>query len=198
MFYSFKGVVPQVSPKSYVHPSATVIGAVVIDENVYVGPGAVLRGDWGKITIHRNANIQENCVVHSFPNVNVVISEFAHIGHGAVIHGAHLGKNCLIGMNAVIMDNAVIEENAVIGALSFVPSNTVVPSGMLAVGNPVVIKKALEKEFIDWKITGTEVYIDLARIAHGEILQCEPNMDLSVPETKKISTQLPTYSPFKK
>lgn len=198
MFYSFKGAVPQVSPKSYVHPSATVIGSVVIAENVYVGPGAVLRGDWGKITIHRNANIQETCVVHSFPNVNVVISEYAHIGHGAVIHGAHLGKNCLIGMNAVIMDNAVIEENAVVGALSFVPSNTIVPPGMLAVGNPAVIKKALEKEFIDWKIRGTEVYIHLARIANGEILQCEPNMDFSVPETKKVPPEPLTHQLFKK
>jgi phenylacetic acid degradation protein len=190
MFYAFKGVAPVVSPKAYVHPSATIIGSVLIMDNVYVGPGAVLRGDWGKIIIHENANIQETCVIHSFPGVNVIIEPFAHIGHGAIIHGARIGTNCLIGMNAVVMDEAMVESNAVVGALSFVPAKMVIPSGVLAVGNPVVLKKIVDSEFLDWKKRGTMVYIDLAKSADRDIVPCAPS-ELIEAEAQKIDPQQP-------
>ena len=120
--YSFKGFIPVVAPSSYVHPLAVVIGNVIIGENVYIGPGAVLRGDWGKIKIEDGCNVQENCVIHMFPGTTVHLQKNAHVGHGAVIHGAILEENCLIGMNSVIMDDAQIGKNTIIGALSFVPA----------------------------------------------------------------------------
>lgn len=198
MFYAFKGISPVVSAKAYVHPSATVIGSVLIMDNVYIGPGAVLRGDWGKITIHANANIQETCVIHSFPGLDVVIEEFAHIGHGAIIHGAHIGANSLIGMNAVIMDEVKIETNAVVGALSFVPAKMVVPSGVLAAGNPAVLKKEIEPNFIDWKKNGTMVYVQLAKSANQDIIACDPLILNEERPQKNDPKHLPNYKLLKK
>lgn len=172
--YSFKEFIPVVDPSSYVHPSATVIGNVIIGKNVYIGPNAVLRGDWGLIQIDDGCNVQENCVIHMFPGTTVHLEENAHVGHGAIIHGATLSRNCLIGMNSVIMDDTNIGENTIIGALSFVQANQSIPSNSLAVGNPAKVVKQLTEEQINWKTKGTEYYQRLPQDCKNFLKECTP------------------------
>ncbi|MBX7053288.1 MAG: gamma carbonic anhydrase family protein, partial [Flavobacteriales bacterium] len=125
--FEFNGYKPVVHETAFVHPNATVTGNVIIGKHVYIGPGAAIRGDWGQIIISDGCNVQENCTIHMFPGVTVVLHEDAHIGHGAIIHGASIGKNCLVGMNAVIMDRVVVGDESIVGALSFVAADTVIP-----------------------------------------------------------------------
>ena len=172
--YSFKGFIPVVDSSSYIHPLAVLIGNVIIGKKVYIGPGAVLRGDWGKIEIQDGCNVQENCVIHMFPGTTVHLKKNAHVGHGAVIHGATLNENCLIGMNSVIMDDAQIGKNTIIGALSFVPAKEVITADSLAVGNPVKVVKQLSKDQIEWKTKGTEYYQKLPKDCFDHLEQCEP------------------------
>jgi phenylacetic acid degradation protein len=174
MFYEYKGIKPVVHESAYVHPQATVTGQVIIGKNVYVGPGAAIRGDFGKIIIEDGCNVQENCTIHMFPGVTVTLKENAHIGHGAIIHGATIGRNCLIGMNAVIMDDAVLGDECIVGALSFVKANEVIPERSLLVGNPAKIIKQVSDEMIAWKTEGTKVYQQLAHDCQQELLPCEP------------------------
>ena len=174
MIYKYKGVVPVVDASSFVHPQAAVTGSVVIGKNVYVGPGAAIRGDFGNIIIEDGCNVQENCTIHMFPGVTVRLMQNAHIGHGAIIHGATIGKNCLIGMNAVIMDNAFIGDESIVGALSFIKADEVFDSRSLIVGNPAKVIRKVSDEMIDWKTKGTEVYQLLAKEAHDAIIACEP------------------------
>jgi len=174
MFYEYKGIKPVVHESAYVHPQATVTGQVIIGKNVYVGPGAAIRGDFGKIIIEDGCNVQENCTIHMFPGVTVTLKENAHIGHGAIIHGATIGRNCLIGMNAVIMDNAVLGDECIVGALSFVKANEVIPERSLLVGNPAKIIKQVSDEMMAWKTEGTKVYQQLAHDCQQELLPCEP------------------------
>ena len=134
--YSFNSFIPVVKTSSFVHPNATVTGNVLIGENVYIGPGAAIRGDWGQIIIEDGCNVQENCTIHMFPGTTVHLKKGSHVGHGAVIHGASLGENCLIGMNSVIMDDVIIGKESIIGALTFIPSNSQIPERSLVVGNP--------------------------------------------------------------
>src|ERR1041384_1370583 len=119
MVYSFEGYIPVIDPTSFIHPLSAVTGNVVIGKNVYIGPGAAVRGDFGNVIIGDGCNVQENCTIHMFPGVTVILKENAHIGHGAIIHGATIGKNCLVGMNAVIMDHVDLGEECIVGALSF-------------------------------------------------------------------------------
>ena len=174
MFYEYKGIKPVVHESAYVHPQATVTGQVIIGKNVYVGPGAAIRGDFGKIIIEDGCNVQENCTIHMFPGVTVTLKENAHIGHGAIIHGATIGRNCLIGMNAVIMDDAVLGDECIVGALSFVKANEVIPERSLLVGNPAKIIKQVSDEMIAWKTEGTKVYQQLAHDCQQELLPCKP------------------------
>lgn len=174
MIYKFKGFIPVVHPSSFVHPQATVTGNVIIGKDVYIGPGAALRGDWGGIVVKDGCNVQENCTIHMFPGVEVVLEESAHIGHGAIIHGAHIGKNVMVGMNAVIMDEAVIGENSIIGALTFVKAKSIIPSGSLVVGNPGKVIKALSEEMINWKSKGTQLYQTLPKTCFNELEVVEP------------------------
>src|SRR5690349_17032052 len=116
--FSFEGIVPVVHESAFVHPNATVTGDVIIGRDVYVGPGAAIRGDWGKVVIEDGCNVQENCVLHSFPGVTVLLEASAHVGHGAIVHGSRTGRNALIGMNAVVMDNAVVGAECIVGALT--------------------------------------------------------------------------------
>ena len=174
MFYEYKGIKPVVHESAYVHPQATVTGQVIIGKNVYVGPGAAIRGDFGKIIIEDGCNVQENCTIHMFPGVTVTLKENAHIGHGAIIHGATIGRNCLIGMNAVIMDDAVLGDECIVGALSFVKANEVIPERSLLVGNPAKIIKQVSDEMIAWKTEGTKVYQQSAHDCQQELLPCEP------------------------
>lgn len=158
MIYEFKGFIPVVHPSAFVHPQAVVTGNVVIGKDVYIGPGAALRGDWGGIVIKDGCNVQENCTIHMFPGVEVVLEEGAHIGHGAIIHGAHVGKNCLVGMNAVLMDDVDLGDESIVGALAFVPANTVVKPRSLLVGNPAKKIKEVSDEMLAWKSKGTALY----------------------------------------
>ena len=180
--YSFQGFIPVVDPSSFVHPQASVIGNVIIGKNVYIGPGAVLRGDWGLILVGDGCNIQENCTVHMFPGTTVTFNKGAHVGHGAVIHGATLGENCLIGMNAVVMDDVVVGEESIIGALCFVPSKMEIPRRSLVVGNPARILKTVSDEMIAWKTEGTALYQALPKDCHSSLLLCEP---LTEPEENR-------------
>ena len=141
MFYQFKEFIPVVHESSFVHPQAAVTGNVIIGKDVYIGPGAAIRGDWGGIIIEDGCNVQENCVIHMFPGVTVLLKESAHIGHGAIIHGAIIGKNCLIGMNAVIMDNVELGDECIIGALSFIKADEKIKRRSLVAGNPAIVKK---------------------------------------------------------
>lgn len=178
MIYSFKGFIPVVHPSSFIHPAATVTGNVVIGKDVYIGPGCALRGDWGGIQIGNGCNVQENCTIHMFPGVTVILEESAHIGHGAIIHGAHIGRNVLVGMNAVLMDDVEVGDESIIGALTFVPANTIIPKRSLVVGNPGKIIKEVSDDMVAWKTKGTKLYQTLPAEMqqHWEI--CEPLKEL--------------------
>src|SRR5689334_20556495 len=154
MIYSFKGFIPVIHESSFIHPQAAITGNVIIGKNVYVGPGAAIRGDWGGIVIEDGCNVQENCTIHMFPGVTVLLKEAAHIGHGAIIHGAIIGKNCLVGMNAVIMDNVELGDETVVGALSFIKAGEKIPGRSLVAGNPAKLIKQVSDEMIKWKTEG--------------------------------------------
>jgi len=172
--FSFKGFTPVIHESSFIHPNATVTGNVIIGKDVYVGPGAALRGDWGRIEIGDGCNIQENCTIHMFPGKTVVLEPSAHIGHGAIIHGGILKRNCLIGMNSVIMDDAVIGEESIIGALTFVPAGMEIPERSLVVGNPAKIIKKVSDEMIAWKTKGTKLYQTLPGECYESLKPTEP------------------------
>lgn len=180
--YAFKGFVPVVHPSSYVHPMAAVTGNVIIGKDCYIGPGAALRGDWGGIVLEDGCNVQENCTVHMFPGVIVTLEAGAHVGHGAIIHGAHLGRNCLIGMNAVVMDNAVIGAGSIVGALAFVPVDTQVPERSVFVGNPGKVVKHVSDSMLDWKTKGTQLYQALPADLHETLEEVTPLTE--VPEDR--------------
>ncbi|MFK8103627.1 MAG: transferase hexapeptide repeat family protein [Saprospiraceae bacterium] len=174
MIYAFKGFIPVVHESSFVHPQAAVTGNVIIGKNVYIGPGAAIRGDWGGIIIEDGCNVQENCTIHMFPGVTVRLKEAAHIGHGAIIHGAEIGRNVLIGMNTVIMDNVIIGDDSIIGALCFVKANEQIPPRSLVVGNPAKIIKTVSDEMIAWKTKGTQLYQSLPADCYEHLEACEP------------------------
>lgn len=192
--YEFNGFKPVVKPSSFVHPNATVTGNVIIGEDVYIGPGAALRGDWGQIIIEDGCNVQENCTLHMFPGKKVHLKKGAHIGHGAIIHGGVIGENCLIGMNSVIMDDVEIAEECIIGALTFVPANMQIPRRSLVVGNPAKIVKEVSQEMIDWKKKGTQLYQQLPSDCHASLIPCEP---LESPE-KNRPEQAQMYATWEK
>jgi len=174
MIYRFKEYTPVVHPSAFVHPQAAVTGHVVIGKDVYIGPGAAIRGDWGKIIIEDGCNVQENCTIHMFPGVTVVLKEGAHIGHGAVIHGAEIGRNCLVGMNAVIMDRVVLGDESIVGALSFIKADEIFEPRSLIVGNPAKKIKDVSDEMIAWKTEGTKLYQQLPSDMRDGWEPCEP------------------------
>ena len=172
--FEFNGYIPVVHESAFIHPNATVTGNVVIGKNVYIGPSAAIRGDWGEIIIEDGCNVQENCTLHMFPGVSIVLSEGCHIGHGAIVHGANVGKNCLIGMNSVLMDHVEIGADCIIGALAFVPDGMVIPDRKIVVGNPAKIIKDVSDEMIAWKSDGTDLYKSLPRELFDTLKPCEP------------------------
>jgi len=179
MIYAFEGFVPVVHESAFVHPQAAVTGNVIIGRNVYVGPGAAIRGDWGGIVIEDGCNVQENCTIHMFPGVVVVLEAGAHVGHGAIVHGARIGANALIGMNAVIMDNAIVGSGCVIGALCFVPTGMDIPPRKVVVGNPAKIVKDVTDEMLAWKTAGTALYQALPAAMRAAWGPVEPLRDAS-------------------
>ncbi len=174
MIYEFNGIRPVVHESAFVHPQAAVTGNVVLGANVYVGPGAAIRGDWGRIEVADNCNIQENCTLHMFPGKSVILHEQAHIGHGAIVHGGVIGRNSMVGMNAVIMDDVEIGEECIIGALSFIKAKAVIPRRSLVVGNPFKIIREIDDDMIAWKTKGTEIYMGLPADCYASLKPCEP------------------------
>jgi carbonic anhydrase/acetyltransferase-like protein (isoleucine patch superfamily) len=172
--YEFNNLKPVVHESSFIHPLAAVTGNVIIGKEVYIGPGAAIRGDWGKIIIEDGCNVQENCTVHMFPGVTVILKEGAHIGHGAIIHGATIGKNCLVGMNAVIMDNVDLGDECIVGALCFIKADEKIAARSMVVGNPSKIIKQVSDEMIQWKAEGTKLYQQLPKEIHEVWKECEP------------------------
>ena len=185
--YEFNGFRPVVKESSFVHPQAAVTGNVIIGENVYIGPGAAIRGDWGQIIIEDGCNIQENCTIHMFPGTTVTLKKGAHIGHGAIIHGGTIGENSLIGMNAVVMDDVQIGKESIIGALCFVPANSIIPQRSLVVGNPGKVIKEVTDEMIAWKTQGTALYQALPRECHETLKPCDP---LREPEANRPAQEV--------
>ena len=188
MIYRYKEYTPVVHPSAFVHPQATVTGHVVIGKDVYIGPGAAIRGDWGKIIIEDGCNVQENCTIHMFPGVTVVLKEGAHIGHGAVIHGAEIGRNCLVGMNAVIMDRVVLGDESIVGALSFIKADEIFEPRSLIVGNPAKKIKDVSDEMIAWKTEGTKLYQQLPSDMRDGWEPCEPLREIPdrLPEQEEL------------
>lgn len=174
MTYSFNGYRPVVHPTAFVHPLAAVTGNVIIGKDVYIGPGAALRGDWGEIIVADGCNVQENCTIHMFPGVTVRLEEGAHIGHGAIIHGAHVGRNCLVGMNAVLMDRVELGDECIVGALAFLPADSVWERRKVIVGNPARAVKDVSDAMIAWKTQGTKLYQGLPKELHATLEACEP------------------------
>lgn len=172
--YSIDGVIPVVDPSSFVHPDAIIIGDVIIGRECYIGPAACLRGDFGRIVIGDKANIQDTCVLHSFPDREVTVEEGGHIGHGAVLHGCHVGKNALVGMNSVVMDGATIGENAFVAAMAFVKANFSVPANSLAAGMPAKVVRELSEQEILWKTNGTGEYQQLAQRSMASMVAVTP------------------------
>lgn len=160
--YSFEGITPVVDPTAFVHPTAVLIGDVVIGARCYIGPLASVRGDLGRILIGAGANIQDNCTLHGFAGCDTVVEEDGHIGHGAILHSCRIGRNAMVGMNAVVMDEAVIGASSIVGAHAFVKAAMIVPPRMLVLGSPARIVRALDDGEIEWKARGTARYHDLA------------------------------------
>jgi len=172
--YEIDGIRPVVDPTAFVHPSAVLIGDVIVGARCYVGPAASLRGDFGRIVMRAGSNLQDTCVMHGFPGTDTVIEEDGHVGHGAVVHGARVGRNALIGMNAVLMDNAVIGESAIVAACAFVKAGMEIPPRMLAAGVPAKIVRPLEEKEMAWKVEGTRTYQDLALRSLNTMRQVTP------------------------
>ncbi len=191
--YAIDGIVPVVDPTAYVHPSAVLIGDVIVGPDCYVGPCASLRGDFGRIILERGANLQDTCVMHGFPGTDTVIEENGHVGHGAVLHGCRIKRNALIGMNAVIMDNAVIGEAAMVAACAFVKAGVEIPAGCLVAGMPAKIIRQLSEEEIAWKGNGTRTYQDLARRCLATMEETSP---LTVVEDNRKRIHMPDVIPL--
>lgn len=187
MTYQFKEFIPVVHHSSFIHPLAAVTGNVIIGKDCYIGPGAAIRGDWGQVIIEDGCNVQENCTIHMFPGIIVLLKAGAHIGHGAIIHGAMIGKNCLVGMNAVIMDNVILGDECIVGALSFIKADEVFENRSLIVGNPAKKIKDVSDDMIAWKTQGTLLYRQLPKDMLKDWGECEPLRQL--PEDRKLPSK---------
>lgn len=188
MLYELNGFRPVVHESAFVHPQAAVTGNVILGRDVYIGPGAAIRGDWGRIVIADGCNVQENCTIHMFPGITVHLHESAHIGHGAIIHGATIGRNSLIGMNAVLMDEVEIGEECIVGALCFIKAGEKIPRRSLVVGNPGKIIREVSDDMIAWKTEGTRLYQQLPRQCYETLRPCEPLREVpdNLPEMEAV------------
>jgi phenylacetic acid degradation protein len=171
--FSFDGIIPVIDPSAFVHPSAVLIGNVVVGPRCYVGPLASLRGDFGRIILESGSNLQDSCVMHSFPGRESIVETDGHVGHGAILHGCRVGRNALIGMNSVIMDEADIGENSFVAACALVKSAVRVPPNSLIAGVPAKLMRDLTEEELAWKTRGTRAYQLLAERSHRSMEECE-------------------------
>ncbi len=191
--WSINGVTPVVDPTAFVHPSAVLIGDVLVGPGCYVGPSASLRGDFGRIDVRANANLQDCCVMHGFPGTDTVVEEAGHIGHGAILHGCVVARNALVGMNAVVNDNALIGESAIVAAMAFVKAGMVVPPRTLVAGVPAKVVRALTEQELAWKIEGTESYQELTRRSLATMVETTA---LAAPEPNRKRIELPELLPL--
>lgn len=191
--YSIDGITPVVDPSAFVHPSAVLIGDVIIGPECYVGPAACLRGDFGRLTLKRGANVQDTCVMHGFPDGETVIEENGHIGHGAVLHGCHIGYNAMVGMNAVVMDNVKVGDEAIVAASAFIKAGTDVAPRTLVAGVPGKVIRPLTQREIDWKSEGTALYQDLVRRSLSTMAEVTP---LTEPEANRKRIEMPGVVPL--
>ena len=191
--WSINGVTPVVDPTAFEHPSAVLIGDVLVGAGCYIGPSASLRGDFGRIDVRAGANLQDCCVMHGFPGTDTVVEEEGHVGHGAILHGCVVQKNALVGMNAVVNDNAVIGESAIVAAMAFVKAGMVVPPRTLVAGVPAKVVRTLTDQELAWKIEGTRSYQELARRSLATMRETEA---LSVPEPGRKRIDLPELLPL--
>jgi len=183
--YAIDDVTPVVHPTAFVHPSAVLIGDVIVGPGCYVGPCASLRGDFGRLILENGANLQDTCVMHGFPGTDTVVEEDGHIGHGAVLHGCRVGRNALIGMNAVLMDNAVVGESSIIAAMTFVKADVTLPARSLIAGVPARVIRELSEEEIGWKQEGTATYQQLTRRCLASLVETTPLTEAE-PDRKRI------------
>ena len=193
--YSIDGVTPVVDPTAYVHPTAVLIGDVIVGAGCYVGPHASLRGDFGRVEMRAGSNIQDSCVMHSFPGQDAIIEEDGHVGHGAVLHGCLVGRNAMVGMNAVIMDGAEIGECAIVAAMAFVKANLKIPARSLVVGMPARVVRQITEQELQWKTEGTQVYQQLTRRCLATLRPVAP---LTEPEPDRKRLQPAAIEPLYK
>ena len=191
--YAIDGIVPVIDPSAYVHPSAVLIGDVIVGPGCYVGPCASLRGDFGRLILKTGVNVQDTCVMHGFPGTDTVIEEDGHIGHGAVLHGCCIGRNVLVGMNAVIMDNAVIGESSIVAACAFVKAGMEVPPRSLIAGVPAKVVRNVSEQELAWKIAGTRIYQELTGRCHATLVETEP---LAAVEPDRRRIVIPGIAPL--
>jgi len=191
--WSINGVTPVVDPSAFVHPSAVLIGDVIVGAGCYIGPCASLRGDFGRIEVRTGANIQDCCVLHGFPGTDTVVEEDGHIGHGAILHGCVIQRDALVGMNVVVNDNAVIGEAAIVAAMAFVKAGMIVPPRTLVAGVPAKVQRALTDLEVAWKREGTQSYQDLARRSLATMIQADA-LTAAEPDRKRLD--LPELLPL--
>jgi phenylacetic acid degradation protein len=191
--YAIDGLTPVVDPAAFVHPSAVLIGDVIVSAGCYVGPCASLRGDFGHIELRAGANVQDCCVLHGFPGIGTIIEEDGHIGHGAVLHGCRVERNALVGMNAVVNDNAIVGDSAIVAAMAFVKAGMVIPPRTIAAGVPAKVLRALTDTELAWKKEGTEGYHQLARRSLATMQAVDP---LPAPEADRRRMELPELLPL--
>jgi phenylacetic acid degradation protein len=191
--YSLDGVTPVVDPSAFVHPTAVLIGDVIIGPNCYIGPGASLRGDFGRIVFEEGSNLQDNCVVHTFPNAETIVERGGHIGHGAILHGCRVKQDATVGMTAVVMDDAEIGESAVVAALTFIKAGMLVPPRSLVAGTPGRVIRELSDDEIEWKNDGAAIYQALSLRCKASLRESEP---LTEVEPGRQRMRVPQFEPL--
>ena len=192
--YAIDGITPVIDPSSFVHPSASIIGDVIIGPGCYIAPNAVLRGDFGRIILQDGVNIQDTCVMHGFPNTDTVVETDGHIGHGAVLHGCLVRENALVGMNAVVMDGATVGVSSIVAAMSFVKAGQDVPDRQLVAGSPARIIRELSDEEIQWKSRGTKDYQRLTRRCFESMQEVDALTEVEKDRTRiEVSDAVPLY-----
>ncbi len=183
--YAIDGITPVVDPSAYVHPSAVLIGDVIVGPRCYIGPLASLRGDFGRLILEEGANLQDTCVMHGFPGGDTVVEVDGHIGHGAVLHSCTIKRNAMVGINAVIMDDAVIGEDSFVAAMALVKAETIVPPRTLMAGIPAKVVRDLTDDEIAWKSAGTRVYQHLTKRYLTSLVQCSA-LSKALPERRTL------------
>jgi phenylacetic acid degradation protein len=189
--YEYEGIRPVVDPTAFVHPTAVLIGDVIVGPGCLVGPGASLRGDIGRLTMRAGSNVQDNCVLHCFPGKDVLVEEEGHVGHGAILHSCTVRRNAMIGMHAVVMDDAVIGEDSFVAAMAFVKAGMSVPPRTLVAGIPATVMRELRDEEIRWKREGTAIYQHLARRHLATAKEVQPLRELT---EARLGTRVPEHA----